>query len=105
MPAVGERIGRHIHDADEDGVIEVEGATPAERPAARRVDVARQEAAQLRSQALEPWGQAVGARERRESAGWCAHQRPALAGEHVGTTLRPPTRSEERRVGKEWTLW
>src|SRR5207249_4682206 len=30
MPAVGERIGRHIHDADEDGVIEVEGATPAE---------------------------------------------------------------------------
>src|SRR5256886_6731503 len=91
VPAVGERIGRHIHDADEDGVIEIEGATPAERPAARRVDVARQEAAQLRRQALEPWGQAVGARERRESAGWCAHQRPALAGEHVGTALRPPT--------------
>src|SRR5437870_1167259 len=91
MPAVGERIGRHIHDADEDGVIEIEDATPAERPAARRVDVAREEAAQLRRQALEPWGQAVGARERREPARGGTHQRPPLAGEHIATALRPPT--------------
>src|SRR5437899_1086261 len=65
-------------------------ASAAERPAARRVGVAREEATQLRRQALEARRQAVGARERRESAGWCAHQRPALAGEHVGTGLRPP---------------
>src|SRR3989454_10982686 len=82
---------RHIHDADEDGVIEIEGATPAERPAARRVDVAREEAAQLRRQALEPWGQAVGARERRGPAPGGPHPRPPPPRGPNGTPPRPPT--------------
>src|SRR5437867_10082793 len=71
--------------------MEIEGAVPAERPAAGRVGVAREEAAQLRREALEPRRQAVGSCERREPAGGGAHQRPALAGEHIGTALRPPT--------------
>src|SRR5216117_3412332 len=71
--------------------IEIEGAAPAERPAARRVGVAREEAAQLRREALEPRRQAVGSCERREPAGGGAHQRPAIAGEHVGAALRTPT--------------
>src|SRR2546426_4008481 len=75
-PAVGERIGRHIHDADEDGVIEIEGATPAERPAARRVSVAPEEATQLRRHALEARRHAGGARERRETTCRGRHQPP-----------------------------
>src|SRR3989449_11005446 len=77
-------------DADEHGMIEVQHGVPAQRPAARRVGVAREEATQLRRQALEPRRPAVGARQRREPAGGGTHQRPPLSGEHVGARLRPP---------------
>src|SRR5437588_824919 len=87
--AVREGVGRHVHDTDQHGMVEGERA-PRDLPAARRVGVARQETAQRGRQVLEPGRQPVGARQRGQPARGRAHERPALAGEHVGTGLRAP---------------
>src|SRR6266487_325649 len=89
MATIGKRVRRNVQDANNHGLLERQVAAP-DRPLARRLSARGQELAKGGSETRQLLRRPIVACQRRDTARGTRHQRPPLAGQHVGTGLRAP---------------